>query len=259
MERIWNATEEQQDEVLDELWSTSAVFGGGITFPSAVLYLKNPEKFNIWLENTTKGLQTAANFQPGKMRTAEGYRLYNEAMNDFRMHYHLSPQNLDLILWQISSQKSDEEPDRQFTGFVPDTFTFLKELKANNTDEWMNGNERANFFRYKKILQEPLRLLFVSAAPAIQVMDPGLETEAKVHKVLAALRKRFTNEEGPFHPYLWGAFYRKGRTKLTDCQLFVGVHPDYVHVGLSVAGCKNRCTRNFRNNLKTYTLVFQTF
>lgn len=257
MERIWNATDEQQDEVLDELWSTSAVFGGGITFPSAVLYLKNPEKFNIWLENTTKGLQTAANFQPGKMRTAEGYRLYNEAMNDFRMHYHLSPQNLDLILWQISSQKSDEEPDRQFTGFVPDTFTFLKELKANNKDEWMNANERANFFRYKKILQEPLRLLFVSAAPAIQVMDPGLETEAKVHKVLAALRKRFTNEEGPFHPYLWGAFYRKGRTKLTDCQLFVGVHPDYVHVGLSVAGVQGiDVLKNFRNNLKTYTLVF---
>lgn len=257
MERIWKATDEQLDNILDELWSTNAVHGGGITFPSAVLYLKNPEKFNIWLENTTKGLQIAKNFQPGTMRTSEGYRLYNQAMNDFRSHYNIAPQIVDMILWQISSQKTDDEPNRQFTGFVPETFVFLKDLKANNTDEWMRANENANFSRFKKVLQEPLRLLFMSVAPAIQVMDPGLETEAKVNKVLATIRKRFANEEGPYHPYLWGAFYRKGRTKQTDCQLFVIVHPDYVNVGLSVAGSQGtEVLRNFRYNLKTHTQVF---
>lgn len=257
MERLWNATDEQLDAILDELWSTGAIHGGGITFPSVILYLKNPEKFNIWLENTTKGLQIARNFQPGKMRTAEGYRLYNQAMNGFRSHYNIAPQLLDMVLWQISSEKSDEESNRQFTGFVPDTFTFLKELKANNSDQWMHANEKANFFRYRKVLQEPLRLLFVSVAPAIQIMDPGLETEAKVNKVLAILRKRFANEEGPYHPYLWGAFYRKGRTKQTDCQMFVNVHPDHVNVGLSVAGAQGiEVLKRFQNNLNSHEQVF---
>jgi len=256
-EGLWNATDEQLDEILDELWSNNAVYGGGITFPTALLYLKKPEKYNIWLENTTKGLQIAASFTPGTMRTSAGYRLYNQAMNDFRTHYHLPPQILDMILWQVASRGSDEEPNGNFTGFVPDTFNFLKELKANNTDKWMHANDNANLARYKKILQEPLRSLFATVAPSIQQMDPGLETEAKVNKVLATIRKRFANEEGIYHPYLWGAFYRKGRTKQTDCQLFVNVHPDHVNVGLSVAGAQGtEVFKRFRKNLKSYTQVF---
>lgn len=256
-ERLWNATDEQLDEILDELWSNNAVYGGGITFPTALLYLKKPEKYNIWLENTTKGLQIVASFTPGTMRTSAGYRLYNQVMNNFRTHYHLSPQILDMILWQVASRGSDEQLNGNYTGFVLDTFNFLKELKANNTDEWMHTYDNANLARYKKVLQEPLRSLFATVAPSIQQMDPGLETEAKVNKVLATIRKRFANEEGIYHPYLWGAFYRKGRTKQTDCQLFVNVHTDHVNVGLSVAGAQGtEVLKRFHKNLKSYTQVF---
>jgi len=256
-EKLWNASDEQIDDLLDEIWSTNAVYGGGITFPTAVLYLKNPEKFNIWLENTSKGLQIVTGFTPGKYQTSGGYIAYNTAMNKFRNQYNLAPQILDAILWQVSAQEPEEETLEQFSGFLPDTFQFLAELKANNTDEWMKGNDEANRIRFKKVLREPLRTLFMSVAPTIQQMDPGMETEAKASKVLATIRKRFPNEEGPYHPYHWGAFYRKGRTKQTDCQLFIGVHPDYVHVGLSVAGAQGaQVLKRFRENLEAYPQVF---
>lgn len=256
-ERIWNAPDIQLDEILDEIWSTKAVYGGGISFPTAVLYLKDPEKYNIWLDNTTRGLKLATSFEPGISNTASGFRIYNKAMNDFRTHYALLPQCVDMILWQVSAQKPDDEQDERFTGFVPDTFQFLKELKGNNTDEWMHANDNGNLTRYKKVLQEPLRSLFTAVAPAIQQMDPGLETEAKVGKVLATIRKRFANEEGPYHPYQWGAYYRKGRTKQTDCQLFVSVNPDHISVGFSVAGAQGtEVLKRFRENMHTYPLVF---
>jgi MoxR-like ATPase len=255
--RIWEAADDQLDGILDELWGTSAVHGGGITLPTALLYLKNPEQNNIWLENTTKGLQIASGFQPGSMRTSAGYRYYNQVMNAFRSRHHLTPQMMDVILWQVQAQGSGEEGNGQFNGFVPDTFQFLQELEANNTDEWMHVNDDANRTRFKMVLREPLRALFLAVAPSIQEMDPGLETEAKVNKVLATIKKRFPDDEGPYHAYLWGAFYRKGRTKQTDCQLFINVQPDHVNVGLSVAGAQGaEVLKRFHENLKAYPEIF---
>lgn len=254
--RIWEATDKEIDGLLDKLWSTEAVYGGGITFPTVLLYLKDPKKYNIWLVNSTKGLNIAKGFQSGKWRKASSYRLYNQEMNDFRSSYSVTPQAVDYILWLIASQTSNSG-DSQFMGFVQDTFIFLKELEQNNNDEWMHANNDANLTRYRTVLKEPLRSLFTTVAPMIQQMDPGLETEAKVNKVLAIIRKRFADVEGPYHPYLWGAYYRKGRTKQTDCQLFVNVHPSHINVGLSVAGAQGAdIHKRFLNNLKNYPQFF---
>ena len=258
VKQIWQATDEQLDSLLDQFWNTTAVHGGGITLPTALLYLKDPEKYNIWLDITTQGLQIAANFQPGRKKTAAGYRLYNQVMNDFRKRHNLKPQILDIILWQaVVTQPSGTSSGSNtlFTGFTTDTFQFLQELRNNNNDEWMHSNKDANMNRFQVVLREPLRALFSSVAPSVQQIYPGLETE---DKILATIRKRFPDEkEGPYHPYLWGAFYRKGRTKQTDCQLFVNVHPNHVNVGLSIAGSQGLdVLKRFRENLQKFPEVF---
>ena len=173
--KIWNASDEELDTILDECWSTNAIFGGGIILPTAILYLKDPEQYNIWLINSSKGLQVVAGFLPGAVRTAKGYRSYNKAMNEFRSRYRVPPQLVDFVLWRISEQET-VEPDGQFTGFVPDTFAFLHELQKNNSDEWMHANNNANQVRFREVLREPLRNLFDAVSPTIQQMDPGLET-----------------------------------------------------------------------------------
>ena len=248
VERLWTAEDAELDGLLDTFWSEQEVAGAGVSLPTAVLYLRDPEKYTIWLPVMSKGLRVAAGFQPGRWRTASGYRHYNAAAVGFRERHGLEPQALDLILWKIAG---DEEPKPAFPGFSAETFRFLKELAANNNSEWMQQEGGANFARYQQVLREPLRLLFEAVAPTLAALDPTLETEVKKGKVLASIRKRFSDEEGPYHTYLWGAFYRKGLRKQTDARLFVQVQLDGVRVGLSVApDYRSEALARFRKNLR---------
>ncbi len=252
--RLWRADDEELDELLDAFWAKLEVSGAGISLPTAILYLKHPESYCIWLPIMSKGLQVATGFEPGKVRTARGYRHYNATVNEFRTQYDLKPQELDIILWRIANFPPAEPT---FSGFTEDTFRFLQELSANNTEDWMAQDGGANKKRYQSMLREPLRELFKAVAPAVAEMDPLFETEVKFGKVLAGFRKRFPDEEGAYHPYLWGAFYRQGRSKQTDAQLFVNVHPTHINVGLCVAGARGSdILDRFRYNLEHYADLF---
>lgn len=252
--RIWSASDSELDELLDRFWELLEVPGAGTTLPTALLYLREPQAYNVWLEMMSDALSNVAGFEPGRWRTAEGYRRFNAAANGFRDQYHLSPQALDVILWKVWKESGSEqavEEDTLFRGFTQDTFLFLQELSQNNSEEWMHKDANANEDRRQAALAEPLRLLFEAVAPKVAEMNPDLETTVKVGRVMASMRKRFPDAEGPYHTYLWGAFYRKGRTKQTDAQLFVIVHPDHVNVGFSVAGARGSgVLEAFRHNLQ---------
>lgn len=265
-QRLWQATDAELDALLDEFWAAQEVAGAGTSLPTAALYLRDPLAYNIWLPVMSEGLEQVSDFLPGRWRTAEGYRRYNAALNAFRAQYQLPPQCLDVILWKIARvRKWNAVQDRDdsvtygtaFTGFTPDVFTFLQELATNNSEEWMHRHDNANELRYQRVLREPLRELFKAVAPTVKELDPTFETEAKFGKVLAVIRKRFPDEEGPYHTHYWGAFYRQGRTKQTDAQLFVIVHPTHVNVGLSVAGAQgSEVVERFRRNLRQAPEVF---
>lgn len=256
VERLWTAGDAELDSLLDEFWREQEVGGAGVSLPTAVLYLRDPEKYNIWLPVMSKGLQMAAGFQPGRWRTASGYRHFNAAAVTFRQRHGLAPQALDLILWKIAGD-GEQPPGPGFPGFSEETFRFLAELAANNNTEWMRRDGSANLARYRRVLREPLRLLFEAVAPTLAALDPKLETEVKRGKVLASIKKRFPDEEGPYHTYLWGAFYRKGHRKQTDAQLFVDVEPDCVRVGFLAAGEESPDPlARFRRNLQAAPEVF---
>ena len=258
--RIWNASDQELDELLDSFWDALEVAGAGISLPTAIMYLRDPEQYNIWIPVMSKGLQLAAGLQPGDYRKADSYRLYNRTAALFREKYEIEPCLLDLVLWKISGEDGSESggtSKHAFTGFVPDTFAFLKELSENNTDEWMHRNNDENELRFRQVLREPLRALFLAVAPAMSRVDPNLETRVKFGKVLATIKKRWPDEEGPYHNYLWGAFYRRDRTKQSDAQLFVNVFPGKVRAGFSLAGSMGASIINqFRRNLQQSPEVF---
>src|SRR5687768_7415937 len=142
-------------------------------------------------------------------------------VNSVKDRYNLQPQEMDVILWLAGKEDlGTDEPEisfsGSFSGFTPDTFDFLSELKQSNTLEWMSHNKE----RYHRVLREPLRALFSELAPVMAGLDPNLETAVKAGKVLAKINKRFPDAEGPYHTHLWGAFYRAGRTKQNDAQLY---------------------------------------
>lgn len=126
VERIWRADEAELDDLLDEFWARLEVSGAGVSLPTAILYLRDPEQYNIWLPVMSKGLKIAAGFEPGKWRTARAYRRYNAALNDFREQYQLAPQALDAILWQIA--RSGKIEDDEIGGRELEDVYTLKQL-----------------------------------------------------------------------------------------------------------------------------------
>jgi len=126
VERLWKADESQVDEVLDAFWEAGEVEGAGISLPTIILYLRDPQRYNVWLPVMEQGLREASGFQPGPPRKASSYRAYNEAVLAFRERYGLEPQETDWILWAVA--REPEVSLQLFSGFTDDTFQFLQEL-----------------------------------------------------------------------------------------------------------------------------------
>jgi uncharacterized protein (DUF2461 family) len=257
---IWTVKDENLDTVLTEFWAKAEVGGAGVSLPTAILYLREPEKYTIWLPIMSRGLENAAAYQPGEWRQAASYRYYNQAALNFRKKYDIPSEALDIILAGFGREKKEAGSGKiasSFSGFVEDTFTFLSDLVNNNSDQWMHQDNDANQLRYQNVLREPLRQLFQSMAPRVAKLDPDLETEVKFGKVLATIKKRWPDKEGPYYPYLWGAFYHRSRTKQTDAQLFANVHPDRAEIGFSLAASQGaNIVELFRKNLQQYSDVF---
>lgn len=253
--RLWQVPKLDLESLLDAFWEQKPISYAGTSLPTMVLYLRDPARYNIWLNPMSRGLERLTDFVAGREDGA-GYLRYNDAVDKVRIRYDLQPQEMDLILWLAGKEEPPTPevpiPPGAFHGFVPDTFTFLAELRQNNTAERMAANQE----RYKRVLREPLRALFKDVSPVIARLDPNLETEAKFGRVMATIKKRWPDEAGPYHTYLWGAFYRADRTKQTDAQLFVIIHPSGLSVGIGAGKGARDVLDRFQRNIKAHPDLF---
>lgn len=116
--RLWEADEKHIGQVLDEFWASDEVPFAGRTFPTAVLYLRDRGKFNIWLGTIAKGLQRVTGGTRSRRRTGAKYLEYNKRINDLREAFSIAPQSVDSVLWKISTMPESEPPQK---GTGPDT------------------------------------------------------------------------------------------------------------------------------------------
>jgi len=73
-EKIWNANDEVLDGILDEFWQKNEVAGGGTSLPTAILYLRDPDNYTIWIPALEHGLKAVfPALKLKKRRTAIGY------------------------------------------------------------------------------------------------------------------------------------------------------------------------------------------
>ena len=258
--RLWEATEEGAPDVLAGFAGREGVYGAGPGLPSLLLYLRDPEHFNVMTKTTREGAARMTGRSFDAVDIGEVYRRFNDAAVEVRAAFDLFPQALDIVFWKVTTVQDPEirkkpgssDPDDGHRAFVPDTFQYLADLAQNNNQEWWTDNKE----RYRSVLQEPLRDLFKRMSMDLRDLDPELETRAKFGKLLAKLRKRWDVDGGPYHTFLWGAFYRTTRDKQTDAQIYVIVHSDRLDIGVGAGTRATEITDRFRENLEAHPELF---
>ncbi len=92
-----------------------------------------------------------------------------------------------------------------FSGFTPATFTFLKELKENNTRDWFEAHRD----QFNQVLQTPFQNLVVSLIPPMIEIDPQFEIKQPKKMISRIYRDlRFSKDKSPYRPNMWLSFHR---------------------------------------------------
>lgn len=226
---LWTAPVDAALTRLGELYTDRSLLpGAGSSLPSMLLYLRDPEQFAVCINATMNGLAAAYGGRY-KASDRQSYGAFYAAVRDWRGRYGIAPQEADAVLtalWRASSPPGgDQEPAVFVFGNAP--LQFLADLASNNTGAWMEANRQ----RYRDELRRPfVTLLERIAAGYLRELDPRLDTTVQTNRVLAAIRRRFPDEQGEYYSYLWGAFSR-GR-KQEDVQLSVLVQPKGLEASL---------------------------
>jgi len=86
--KLWTAPENEIDSILNNFWDKNEVAGAGTSLPTAILYIRLPEKYVIWVPAMEQGVKAVCSTKLGKRRTAEGYRIFNDTVQIVRGELH---------------------------------------------------------------------------------------------------------------------------------------------------------------------------
>lgn len=107
---FWTAPESELAKWLNLFWDKNPIPGAGIGLPTAILYLRNPSHYNIWLLYTAAGLEHLTGLITGENRTAATYQEYNSTVNRLvRSAYNLQPQAVGFILFMANKEQSAQQ------------------------------------------------------------------------------------------------------------------------------------------------------
>lgn len=230
IEKLWKAPEEDITQLLNQFWSEK-VAGGGRSFPTTILYLRDGEKYAIWTPALEKALSSFSGGMPAKIQSGFSYLQYCRRVQELRKRFGFPPEMHDWVLFRmITKAPSSTAPKGDFKGFTSDTFKFMEDLASNNSQEWFDANRQ----RFKDSVDKPLRALVKDLGEqVITQLDPKLETSPQSGKCVSRIRKNIYGKqsENAYQELYWAAFYRKDRTKGTDCQLILTVHPNLFSYG----------------------------
>ncbi|WP_133513174.1 DUF2461 family protein [Candidatus Thiosymbion oneisti] len=115
------------------------------------------------------------------------------------------------------------------THFSSDTFAFLNDLTGFRDKQWFDTNRP----RYEAHLLGPMRSLVSVIGAQLREQVPDMEIRPQVNKCITRINRdmRFVRGKSPYKDHILALFYREGRKK-EDPQLFVGIQPTEVWVGL---------------------------
>lgn len=101
LELLWNSGPEDGPENFERFRRSGEVKGAGVSLPSIVLYLKDPETYGIAIGVMLRALKELGYDMPTKITTAQEYRRYLTALHSFRKAHDLDPSMMDYVLWKL--------------------------------------------------------------------------------------------------------------------------------------------------------------
>jgi hypothetical protein len=101
---LWRGDEEASLDALDETLKNRGLFpGAGSSLPSTLMYLRDPDRYAVWINATINGLKNIAGDAGGsKSGGRKSYLQFCELVRQFREKHGVAPQEVDAILSEAS-------------------------------------------------------------------------------------------------------------------------------------------------------------
>lgn len=92
-----------------------------------------------------------------------------------------------------------------FTGFSPETFAFLSDLKAHNKRSWFEANRE----RYEEHWKTPARAFVETIASGVRSLDPPLKADPSLNGSVRRINRdiRFSEDKAPYDPNMHLVFW----------------------------------------------------
>ena len=118
-----------------------------------------------------------------------------------------------------------------FEGFPPETFRFLRGLRANNRKDWFDAH-RAD---YEAFWVAPAKAFVVAAGQQLAELAPGIRAEPRVLGSIFRINRdiRFVHDRGPYKDHIDFWFW-EGERRHALSGFFARLTPELLGVG---AGC----------------------
>jgi hypothetical protein len=98
---LWQSTDHVLN-ILDQFWRENNVKGAGTGLPTMIMYLKDPEVYNIWLVTLADILGSVLGRTFRKKKCSDSYISFNDDLNEhLRYRFRLKPQEIDFILIKL--------------------------------------------------------------------------------------------------------------------------------------------------------------
>ncbi len=177
---LWTA---DIDTALDTLGGIlgdrSLLPGAGSSLPSMLLYLRDPDRFGVCINATTRGLAAATRRSPFHADGRGEYERFCQSLAEWRTRYGVAPQEADAVLTALwRDARGERTKSRTITPLGQAPLRFLADL---NNGTWMQANQD----RYCTELRQPfVNLLEQIAERHLRELDPQLDTAVKTNRVL---------------------------------------------------------------------------
>ncbi len=117
-----------------------------------------------------------------------------------------------------------------FQGFSDRTFEFFMAIRFNNNPTFFHENHDW----YVGAVRDPLRDLTEALTPAIERLDPDLDTRPA--RVVSRLNRdiRFSNDKSPYRDYMWLSFHQPGERRHTTLGAYFDISVDGASYGFGI-------------------------
>jgi uncharacterized protein (TIGR02453 family) len=142
-----------------------------------------------------------------------------------------------------------------FEGFPSQTFTFFRELEANNTKTWFEANRPD----YQTYLLSPLIRLATALGPTMAALDPALETRPVSGKTISKIHRdiRFSADKSPFRTSMWLTYKRPRRDWMAAPAFFFEIAADRHRYGMGFYSATRGTMDTLREKLNAHPRGFR--